>query len=364
MSCRAAWPACDVGPPPNNRCFGGSDSKEAQVQYVGIDWAYRRAAWCALREGGEIGGEGLVPADEDGLAKLALRLGGDVRACVEMMSGAVWVRDRLQAAGWEVEVADARKVKGLAPLACKTDKVDARVLAELCRRDLVPAVWLPSLDDRALRERLKRRMQLVRMRTMARNRIHGLLTQWGLKLSTTRLRQRDAMELLEGRGMPEVWRCSVAEALAVIDLLDERLAPLERELRPLAKADPRVARLETIRGSGRCWGSPWRQRSATSPASSRRASSSRTRAGRRRSGNRGRARAPARSQRPAPRRCAGPPSRPLSRPGARATPGTGSTWRPLDARARPTPARPRLLIAVWHVLSRNEPFKPCRRHGG
>jgi len=33
------------------------------------------------------------------------------------MSGAVWVRDRLQAAGWEVEVADARKVKGLAPLA-------------------------------------------------------------------------------------------------------------------------------------------------------------------------------------------------------------------------------------------------------
>jgi transposase len=211
------------------------------VQYVGIDWAYRRAAWCAVREGGDIAEEGLVPADEDGLAKLVLRLGPDVRACVEMMSGAVWVRDRLQSAGWEVEVADARKVKGLAPLACKTDKVDARVLAELCRRDLVPAVWLPSLDDRALRERLKRRMHLVRMRTMARNRIHGLLTQWGLKLSTTRLRQPDAMELLEARGMPEVWRRSVAEALAVIDLLDGRLAPLERELRPLARAEPRVA---------------------------------------------------------------------------------------------------------------------------
>jgi transposase len=116
------------------------------VQYVGIDWAYRRAAWCAMREGGDIEDEGLLPADEDGLAKLVLRLGSDVRACVEMMSGAVWVRDRLQAAGWGVEVADARKVKGLAPLACKTDKVDARVLAELCRRNLVPTVWLPSLD--------------------------------------------------------------------------------------------------------------------------------------------------------------------------------------------------------------------------
>jgi hypothetical protein len=60
--------------------------------------------------------------DEDGLAKLVVSVGPDVRACVEMMSGAVWVRDRLQSAGWRVEVADARKVKGLAPLACKTDK--------------------------------------------------------------------------------------------------------------------------------------------------------------------------------------------------------------------------------------------------
>jgi len=226
------------------------------VQYVGIDWAYRRAAWCALRKGGGLADEGLVPADEDGLTRLVLRLGPDVRACVEMMSGAVWVRDRLQSAGWQVEVADARKVKGLAPLACKTDKVDARVLAELARRDLVPAVWLPSLDDRALRERLKRRMHLVRMRTMARNRIHGVLTQWGLKLSTTRMRQPDALELLETRGMPEVWRRSVAEALAVIDLLDERLAPLERELRPLARADPRVRLLETIPGVGPLLGGP------------------------------------------------------------------------------------------------------------
>ena len=60
------------------------------------------------------------------------------------MSGAVWVRDRLEAAGWQVQVAHARKVRDVAPLACKTDKVDARVLAELCRRDLVPELWLPS----------------------------------------------------------------------------------------------------------------------------------------------------------------------------------------------------------------------------
>ena len=160
------------------------------MQYVGIDWAYRRAAWCALGERGATVGEGVVAADEDGLAMLVLRLGTDVRACVEMMSGAVWVRDRLAAAGWEVQVAHARKVRDVAPLACKTDKVDARVLAELCRRDLVPALWLPPLAERALREQLRRRMHLVRLRASAMNRIFGLLTQWGLRISLERLRAR------------------------------------------------------------------------------------------------------------------------------------------------------------------------------
>jgi transposase len=220
------------------------------MQYVGIDWAYRRAAWCAKQADGAIAAEGLVPADEDGLARLVLELGPEVRACLEMMSGAVWVRDRLACGGWEVEVADARKVKHVAPLACKTDKVDARVLAELCRRELVPALWIPSLEERALRERLKRRLHLVRLRTSAKNRVFGLLTQWGLRIPLERLRDADAMELLEVRGVPEVWRRSVAEALAVIELLDERIAPLERELWPLARADRRVLLLDTIPGIG------------------------------------------------------------------------------------------------------------------
>jgi hypothetical protein len=80
------------------------------MQYVGIDWAYRRAAWCAMEADGAVATEGFVPADEDGLAGLVIDRGAEVRACLEMMSGAVLVRDRLAGAGWRVEVADARKV--------------------------------------------------------------------------------------------------------------------------------------------------------------------------------------------------------------------------------------------------------------
>jgi transposase len=191
-----------------------------------------------------------VPADVDGLMKLVARLGPDVHACLEMMSGAAWVRDRLEACGWRVEVADCRKVRAVAPLAAKTDKVDARVLAELARRDLVPAVRIPSLEERELHERLARRMHLVRLRTSAKNRVFGILTQWRLRVPLGELRRTNAPALLEKRGVPEVWRRSVVEALELVDLLDTRISRAEEELWPLAHADRRVELLETIPGLG------------------------------------------------------------------------------------------------------------------
>ncbi len=218
------------------------------MKYVGVDWAYRKAQWCALAASGEVVGEGRIPADRDGLARLILELGDEVNACLEMMSGALWVRDELAACGWQVEVADARKVKTVAPLAAKTDKVDARLLAELSRRGLVPALWLPSLDERSLRERLRRRMHLVRLRTSAKGRIFGLQTQWGVRISIARLRRADGLTLLERAGVPEVWRRSIAECLALIDFLDARIAPLDAELTPFANADPRAVLLDTIPG--------------------------------------------------------------------------------------------------------------------
>jgi transposase len=338
------------------------------MEFVGIDWAYRRAAWCAMGKAGEIRDEGFVPADEDGLAKLVLALGPRVSACVEMMSGAVWVRDRLQAAGWEVEVADARKVKAVAPLACKTDKVDARVLAELCRRDLVPAVWVPSLSDRELRERLNRRGHLVRLRTAAKNRVFGALSQWGLRIPLRVLRAGDAMALLERRGVPEVWRRSVAEALAVIDILDARIAPLEAELRPLVRADERVQLLTTVPGIGdhlalmiaaeigdiARFATPRKLigYAGLAPKVKQSGQSSRTGA---------LSKAGSRSLRWAAieaAQCAWRPTNPWNRLYLDVKGRTGKSNPAKSAVAR------KVLIAAWHVLARHEPFKPSRPRGG
>ena len=72
-----------------------------------------------------------------------------VCAVIESMTGARIVHDTLEQQGWSVEIAAAQKVKGLAPLAGKIDKIDSMVLAVLSHRDLVPAIWLP---DQSVRE--------------------------------------------------------------------------------------------------------------------------------------------------------------------------------------------------------------------
>ena len=69
------------------------------MNYVGIDWAYGRAAFCAMNESGTIQAEGLVPADEDGLAKLVINLGlhPDVRSHPAMLAEiAICVARRLR----------------------------------------------------------------------------------------------------------------------------------------------------------------------------------------------------------------------------------------------------------------------------
>src|SRR5919204_4694428 len=171
------------GGPPAESCSARPRKTKGgpTMLYAGLDLSRKRLDFHLLDREGATLELGAVPPDADGLHGLRRRLarhGEPIRAALESMNGARFVHDQLERGGWQVEIADAQKVRGLAPLACKTDKVDARVLAELCRRELVPALWLPPLEERAMRERLKRRLHLVRLRTSAKNRVFGLLTQW------------------------------------------------------------------------------------------------------------------------------------------------------------------------------------------
>ena len=220
---------------------------------AGLDLSRKALDFHLLDVSGETVEVGAVPPDVDGLRGLAgrvARFGEPVTAAIESMNGARFVHDQLERYAWEVEIADAVKVKGLAPLACKTDRIDAWVLAELSRRELVPAIWLPNPEVRGERERARFRLHLVRHRSALKQRVHAVLLAHGKPCPVSDLFGVAGRRLLERLALPEPWASTVAASLRLIDELDREISACESELRRLGAEHRYVPLLLTVPGIG------------------------------------------------------------------------------------------------------------------
>ena len=221
--------------------------------YAGLDLSRKRVDVCLLDEDGKRIAVTAAPPDADGLRGLARRLAGHgqpIYAALESMNGARFVHDTLEEQGWHVELADAQKVKGLAPLAAKTDRIDAYVLAELARRDLVPAIWLPAPGVRAERELARFRLHLVRHRSALKARIHASLIAHGHPCPVSDLFGVRGRKLLDDFELPEAWRASTEASLRVIGHLEAEIDACERELRRQGADHPYVPLLMSAPGIG------------------------------------------------------------------------------------------------------------------
>lgn len=216
--------------------------------YVGLDLSRKRVDYCVLDETGMVVEERAAPPDRDGLALLAGRFAGSVQAALESMNGARFVHDELERHGWRVEIADAARVRGLAPLACKTDRIDARVLAELCRLELVPAIWLPDVRVRGEREQARYRLHLVKHRTALKNRIHQTLVAFGVPCPVSDLFGLQGRELLERLALPEPWQGTAEASLRLLHDLDREISQLERQIRAAGANHAYVPLLCTVPG--------------------------------------------------------------------------------------------------------------------
>jgi transposase len=221
--------------------------------HAGLDLSRKRLDVCLLSDEGELVDEFTAFPDSGGLKALAQRVEAHdqaVRGVIESMTGARFVHDALEQAGWEVEIADAQKVKGLAPLAVKTDRIDARVLAVLSHRDLVPAIWLPDPRVRRERELARFRLHLIKHRSQLKHRIHSALMTFGRPCPVTDLFGVAGRELLASLELPEPWRGNIAASLELIDSLEAQVEETNAKLRSSGADHPYVAKLLTVPGIG------------------------------------------------------------------------------------------------------------------
>jgi transposase len=222
--------------------------------HAGLDLSRKRLDVCLLDDDGEHLDQLAVAPDTHSLRRLARRIGEvhreEVCAVIESMTGARIVHDTLEQEGWSVEIADAQKVKGLAPLAVKTDEIDSKVLAVLSHRDLVPAIWLPDPTVREERELARFRLHLVKHRSMLKHRIHSTLINFGRPCPVTDLFGVEGRELLGRLKLPEPWRGNVAASLALIDELGDQIDEVNTRLREGHADHPYIPLLMSAPGIG------------------------------------------------------------------------------------------------------------------
>jgi transposase len=129
------------------------------------------------------------------------------------------------------------------------DKVDAAILAQLLRADLLPEAWIAPARVRQLRALVRHRISLVRVGTQLRNRIHAVAADHGYDRSASYWTGPGRGWLAE-LDLPATSREIVTDCLAVIDGLAPLIDRIDGELHQHAKADPRVKVLRTLPGVG------------------------------------------------------------------------------------------------------------------
>jgi transposase len=145
-------------------------------EYIGVDLHKEFFQVCVLTATGERRWEGRFPRTAAGIAQWIAR-GVDRHSAIAVeASGPTWAFvDALAPTGARTCVVDPRKTKLKAGYAAKTDRLDARRLADALRRESVVSIYIPPPAIRELREVCRGRHQLVRLRTRLAQMIRSLL---------------------------------------------------------------------------------------------------------------------------------------------------------------------------------------------
>ena len=216
------------------------------VRYIGMD-VHRKFAQLAVVEDGLVRDEGRIAVTPEALRRWAGDLRLDDEVALEATGNSDAIANLLTPIVARVVVSNPSKTRAIAEAKVKTDKVDARILAQLLAADFLPPVWLPDDRTRALRRQVTRRAHLVRQRTRVKNQVHAILAR---NLAPTPpvsdLFGKRGRHWLSMQPLPADERSSVHALLRQLDFHGADLAVVDRQLAVEALTDATVARLITI----------------------------------------------------------------------------------------------------------------------
>ena len=215
---------------------------------IGLD-VHRDFCQVAIADGGRARSAGRIATSPEMLELFAQSLAPTDRVVMEATGNALAIARILQPYVAEVVLAHAKQVRAISHARIKTDKVDARVLADLFAADLIPAVWIGDERCRMLRRLVSRRRGLVKRRTQIKNEISAALHRnlKGRNPASDPFGKK-GREWIAAQQLPIDERLTVDGGLRQLDFFGDELAEIDRLIAQQVLDDADVRRLLTIPG--------------------------------------------------------------------------------------------------------------------
>jgi len=220
------------------------------MPYIGIDLHKHYTHFAVLNQNGDVVKRARIPSQREAVIKFFSELEGPKVAALEATRNWYWFYDLVEGMVDSLKLVAPHKMRVIAESTVKTDKIDARVIAELLRVNYLPTCYVPSPAVRQLRELLRHRASLVDMRTKVKNRIHSLVDKLGVRHPFDNLFTGRGLKFLQSLQLGGMYQLELQECLELLEFLNEREKRSSKLIRQIAGGSPDCQLLMTIPGIG------------------------------------------------------------------------------------------------------------------
>jgi transposase len=225
------------------------------MNHLGIDVGKRKCRAAIKDDNGRILDEFFFGNDGSGIHSLLSRIQSrgecSIRAVLES-TGNMWIRihDTLEDNGIDTVLANPYKTKIIAEAKIKSDKLDAIILSDLLRTDLIYESYVPKQEDRDRRSLVRHRITLSRTKTKLVNKVHSILDKYDYQTDLTDIFSKSGIEWLKSLTpmVTPVDRIILDTSIKSIEVINYQIDTVSKEISKYAVDNKDVKILLSITG--------------------------------------------------------------------------------------------------------------------
>jgi transposase len=217
--------------------------------YAGIDLHKKYAYITIMDKLGYIQHQGRFNNQEHKLVPTLAESKIPIQAIVESTYGWYWLGEELEHAKIAYVLAHPKKVHDVVGRK-KTDKEDSKALADLYRTNLLPTAYVPTPEERSLRELLRFRFRLVEQQGTIKRRLHDMLAKHNIQCKYTDILGKSAKEWLKSLSFSFPYDAEITTLINQSEYLAKDIAIYTEKVREQSMDNKNAKLLQTIPGVG------------------------------------------------------------------------------------------------------------------